>query len=155
MKSDERLLARKNLDRKLNVLAEVETLARPSRGWLKAIREALGMTAAQFGKRMGVSQPRALEIEKNEIKGTLTLDTLDRAAQALNCRIVYALVPHEPLERMIETRAEAVATKSLMLTDHSMKLEDQGVSEEDFQTAKNQLVRQLIEKSGSELWVDP
>jgi len=154
MKSEERLLARKNIDKRLNMLRNMEGFARPPRGWIKAIRESLGMTAAQFGSRMGVSQPRSLEIEKNEAKGTLTLDTLDRAAQALNCRLVYALIPNNPLEDMIETRGRSLAKKRLSHTTHSMSLEDQAVNADDEKEALEKLVRQLAEKSGSELWED-
>ena len=155
MKSDERLLARKNLDRKLIKLKSIETPGTPPRGWVKAIREALGMTAAQFGRRMGVSQPRALEIEKNEIKGTLTLNSLERAAQALNCRLVYTLLPNEPLDVMVENRAKALAETRLKHISHSMSLEDQAVSKEAHQQALAKIVRQLSDKSASELWDEP
>lgn len=155
MKSDERLIARKNLDKKLHAVGDIEALGKPPRGWIKAIREALGMTAAQFGRRMGVSQPRALEIEKNELKGTLTLDTLERAAQALNCRLAYTLVPSEPLETMIESRAWVHAKRRLQHTAHSMSLEDQAVSQSVQQEALAKLVKLLCDKSGSELWEEP
>ncbi len=64
-------------------------LARPHRGWVKAIREALGMTTAQFAQRMGVSQPRTTELEQAEIEDKITLGTLRRAAEAMNCTLVY------------------------------------------------------------------
>jgi len=155
MKSDERQVARKNLDKKLNMLKNVEAHGRPPRGWVKAIREALGMTTTQFGRRMGVSQPRALEIEKNEVKGTLTLDSLKRAAQALNCQLVYSLVPNESLDSMIQTRAEALAKSRLKHTAHSMSLEDQTVGKTEQEEALQKLIQKLSEKSGSELWEEP
>ncbi|MEE9336322.1 MAG: mobile mystery protein A, partial [Granulosicoccaceae bacterium] len=150
-----RLIARKNLDKKLNTLKNIEAYGRPTRGWIKAIREALGMTTTQFGRRMGVSQPRALEIEKNEVKGTLTLDSVERAAHALNCRLVYTLVPNEPLETMIEARAKAVAKSRMKHIAHSMSLEDQAVSKAAQEEALQKLVRKLSDKSGSELWEEP
>ena len=87
MRPQDRVLARKNIDKRLSQLDNLQSLARPPRGWIKAIREALGMTSRQFAERMGVSQPRASEIEKTEMSGSLTLDTLQRAAQALERRI--------------------------------------------------------------------
>lgn len=152
MNSQERLLARKNLDKRLKVKQNIDQLAKPPKGWIKAIRESLGMTASQFGARMGVSQPRALEIEKSEAKSTLTLDTLERAAYALNCQLVYTLVPNQPLEELVEVRARALAKKRLAHTSHSMQLEDQAVNAEDENQQLEKLVRQLIEKSASELW---
>ena len=139
----------------LPVLQNVEAHGRPPRGWVKAIREALGMTTTQFGRRMGVSQPRALEIEKNEVKGTLTLDTLERAAQALNCQLVYSLVPNESLDSMIQTRAEALAKSRLNRTAHSISLEDQTVGKTEQKEALQKLIQKLSEKSASELWEEP
>lgn len=93
MRSEDRALARKQLDKRLNFVRSTDALTRPPRGWIKAIREALGMTTAQIARRMGVSQPRAVEIEKAEKTGAITLDTLERAARAMDCRLVYAFVP--------------------------------------------------------------
>lgn len=152
MKSQERRLARKSLDKRLNSIENMDQFARPPKGWIKAIRESLGMTAIQFGARMGVSQPRTLEIEKSEARRTLTLDTLERAAHALNCQLVYTLIPNQPLEEIIEARARALAKKRLAHTSHSMRLEDQAVNAEDEKEQLEKLVSQLIEKSGSELW---
>jgi len=154
MKASERPLARKNLDKRLNTLRNINEFARPPRGWIKAIRESLGMTTKQLGQRIGVSQPRALEIEKNEMSGTLSLDSLERAARALDCQLVYAIVPNESLETMIEKRAHNLAKNRLKHTAHSMSLEDQSVSAEDAKQQLQELTRQLAEKSSSELWED-
>jgi predicted DNA-binding mobile mystery protein A len=154
MRAQERAIARKKLDNRLNLLQNVGGLARPPRGWIKAIREALGMTTAQLAKRLGVSQPRVLAIEKAESTGTLKLETLERAAQALDCRLVYALVPIKPLESMIEDRALALARKQLRATSHSMALEDQRVEKADEEEHLERLVRNLLGQSGSALWED-
>ena len=91
MRAQERASARKQLDKRLNGLRNSDALSRPPRGWIKAIREALGMTTTQFGKRLGVSQPTALGFEKSEVSKGISLETLERAAHALDCRLVYAL----------------------------------------------------------------
>jgi len=110
------------------------------------------MTSKQFAGRMGVSQPRASEIEKNELVGSLTLDTLQRAAQALDCRLVYALVPGKPLQEIIEERARRLAIARLKAISHSMSLENQSVDEEDAKKQLDQLIRTLAEREGSALW---
>jgi predicted DNA-binding mobile mystery protein A len=154
MRAQERAIARKKLDNRLNLLQNEGVLARPPRGWIKAIREALGMTTAQLGKRLGVSQPRILAIEKAESLGTIKLETLERAAQALDCRLVYALVPRTSLESMIEDRARALARERLRSTSHSMALEDQRVDKADEEEHLERLVRKLLDQSGSALWED-
>lgn len=152
MAPDSRRMARQNLDRRFAHIGKIDDFARPSRGWIKAIREALGMTAEQFGQRLGVSQPRALAIEKAETKGAITLDTLERSAQALGCRLVYTLVPHESLEAMVENQSLAAARKQLERTRHTMALEAQSLEHEDDQEMVLRLARSLSEKSGSKIW---
>jgi predicted DNA-binding mobile mystery protein A len=152
MRAQERAMARKQLDKRLNLLQNVDILARPPRGWIKAIREALGMTSAQLAKRLNVSQPRVLGIEKAEASGSIKLESLERAARALDCRLVYALVPRKPLESLVEDRAQAFAKKRLRATSHSMALENQRVDEADEQDHLERLVQKLLDQPGSALW---
>lgn len=154
MAAEDRILARSQLDKRLNPLRDLPGLERPFRGWVKAIRESLGMTAAQLGKKMGVSQPRIVDIEKSEKAGAITLDTLERAAQAMDCKLVYAFVPRKPLKELVEDRARAIATERLRRTGHTMALEAQSVLEEDEQEQFDYLVHKIIEKAGSDLWKD-
>ncbi len=152
MKPYDRHIARRQIDKRLSILRGTEALTRPPRGWIRAIREALGMTTAQLGKRMGVSQPRAFAIERAEENRTTTLETLERAARALNCRLVYALVPREPLGNLVEQRARKLAKKKLETTGHSMRLEAQGVAITDEDEQLKRLIQKLVETGGSELW---
>ncbi|MEQ1663259.1 MAG: mobile mystery protein A [Thiobacillus sp.] len=152
MRSSDRASARRQLDKRLSTPVRLEALARPPRGWVKAIREALGMTSAQLARRMGVSQPRVFTLEQAETRGAITLDSLERAAQALDCRLVYALVPRQPLDTLIEERARLLAKKRMMIASHSMALEAQGIDKGDENEQFRQLVRQITEKAGSGLW---
>lgn len=152
MRHQDRATARRQIDNRFNTLGNLDAFARPPRGWVKAIREALGMTAAQLGKRLGVSQQRALTLEKAEASGALTLESLERAAQALDCRLVYALVPRKPLAALVADRAARRAGNQLRSTGHSMVLEAQGVDRADEEAQRERLTRQLIDSAGSALW---
>ncbi len=152
MRAAERVFARRQLDKRLNMLRNAEELSRPPRGWVRAIREALGMTAAQLAKRMGVTQPRIATLEQAEARGAITLETLEAAARALDCRLVYALVPRQPLDVLVEERARRLAQKRIEAISHSMALEAQRVDHADESVQGERLVRQLVEKAGSELW---
>jgi predicted DNA-binding mobile mystery protein A len=152
MRSEDRAAARRQLDKRLNNLQNAEVCARPPRGWIKAIREALGMTTAQLAKRLGVVQSRAVAIEKAEGTGSITLDTLERAAQALDCRLVYALVPRKPLDDLVAGRAEILAKKRLEAAGHSMKLEAQDVDARDEDEQLKKLIDKIIQAGGSKLW---
>lgn len=151
MRAQERAMARKNLDKRLNSIRDSNHFARPPKGWVKAIREALGMTAAQLAERIGVKPPRIYEIEKSEPLGSISLDSLQRAANALNCELVYALVPKQPLQTMIEQRALLEAKKRMRAAAHTMSLEDQSVDEADERKQLEALAREL-EHAGSALW---
>jgi predicted DNA-binding mobile mystery protein A len=152
MRAKERISARRQLDRRLTPLRTADGLATPPRGWIRAIREALGMTTAQLARRIGVSQPRAVAIEQAERTGAITLDSLRRAARALECELVYVLVPRKPLEELTGDRALALAKRRLVHTRHTMALEDQSIAADDEQDQLEQLARQLSEQSGSILW---
>lgn len=153
MRARDRVAARQHLDKRLNSLREFN-FARPPRGWVKAIREALGMTTRQLARRIGVGQSRAVDIEKAETTGAITLDSLQRAARALDCELVYALVPRKPLEVIVEERATTLARHRVKAIHHTMALEAQSVAETDEQEQVKRLARQFMEKSGTKLWED-
>jgi predicted DNA-binding mobile mystery protein A len=123
----------KQLDKKLKKLKNIAINTNthlPTIGWLATIRSALGMTTKQLGKRLSISQQAAASLEKREIDQTITLKSLSKAAEALNCRLVYYLVPNKSLEETIEVQIDKKAQESLLYIEHSMKLEDQGVEEQ-------------------------
>lgn len=102
---------------------------RPHGGWIRAIRDALGMTAEDLAERMGVTQSVVSRIEKSERTGRVQLDTLQRVAEALNCELVYALVPRRDLEELVTERARALALEQLRRVGHTMALEAQAVKD--------------------------
>jgi predicted DNA-binding mobile mystery protein A len=154
MRAEDRALARRQLDKRLAEIRELGAFSRPSRGWIKAIREALGMTTAQLARRLGVSQPRVTAMEKGEIQGSLTLESLEKAAHAMDCRFVYALVPRKPLVDTVSEQAQRKARNKLASTSHSMVLEAQGVDRETETEQVERLARQLQAKAGAALWDD-
>src|SRR5262249_20083568 len=97
-------LARKQLERRLAPLREVTPIPPPN-GWVKAIRESLGMTARQLAARMGIAPSRIPVIESAEASGATTLRTLRQAAAAMDCALVYAFVPIKPLDDILRERA--------------------------------------------------
>ena len=145
-------MARKSIDKRLMELRKSSVLTRPSRGWIKAIREALGMTSRQLARRLGVSQPRVSEVEKAEVAGSLTMDSLQRAANALDCQLVYAFIPRQPLHKLVEEQAAKLARVRLSAAAHSMALEDQSVDRADTRAQLDMLIKKLAENEGAALW---
>lgn len=146
-------LGRWALDTQLKPLRDMEPLIRPGRGWIKAIREAIGMSTGQFARRLGVSQPRVAALEKAEADGVVTLKSLRQAAEALDCDFVYALVPRKPLEQVVKDRARDVAERQLARTDQTMRLENQAVSKARMARARDELAAELL-RSDRRLWAD-
>jgi predicted DNA-binding mobile mystery protein A len=119
----------------------------PPKGWIRAMRDALGMTAAQLADRLGVSRQAVTQMEKSEADATITLRTLQRAAEALGCRLEYALVPEQPLQVRVRHQAERRARELLADVAHSMALEDDPV---DLEHRVSELADELEADSG--LW---
>jgi len=142
----------RHLDKRFTTLRVLAKSARPPKGWLRAIRDALGMTTAQLAHRIGVTQPRIVELEQSEVSGAVTLHSLQRAAEALGCRVVYALVPDRPLAEVVRARAELVADKQLTSVQHTMELEDQGVRDKGANKLLREMyIRKLLQKP-ARLW---
>ena len=151
MRAKDRVIARESLDKRLYLLRNVD-MTRPPRGWIKAIREALGMTTRQFAQRVGVVQSRAVDIEKAELTGSISLDSLTRAANALDCELVYALIPRKPLKDIVDEQARALAKRYIRSTSHSMTLENQTLSHSSEAEQLESLATQIAEASASSLW---
>lgn len=141
--------ARRSLDKTLSAYRNAPR-RRPGKGWIRAIRDALGMTAEQLGERMGVSQPTVQGLETSEADDAIQLKTLRRAAEALGCELVYALVPKESLEATYNHAARAVARRELGQVSHSMALEGQAVDDEE----EDERLRRFIadELDPREIW---
>lgn len=144
-------VARRHLDRRLAPLRGTDVV-RPPRGWIRALRDALGMSSTELAARIGVSQSRVPAIEQSEVAGSIRLDTLERAARALDCRLVYALIPNNPLEDTVRAQARRKATRHLAEVAHNMRLEDQAVTDTDLAEQIDELAARLVDRRG--LWTE-
>lgn len=149
-----KLLAVDQLDERLTRLREAaEEIRRqaPRAGWVKTIRTALGMSVRSFAKRLGNAHASLQELERNERRGSVTLESLRRAAEALDADLVYAIVPRKPLRVVISERAHALALERLKPIAQSMALEDQSLSAKQLQRQVDELARDL-ESKPAVLW---
>lgn len=121
------LRARRSLDKKLGVFQPALQHQPPAKGWIRALRDSIGLSSAQLGNALGVRSQSVDDMEKAEVGGGISLDTLRRVGRAMDCTLVYALVPNSSLEAMVATRAEALARPAIAGVSHTMALEDQQV----------------------------
>lgn len=134
--------SRSSLDSRFRGFGQKNLFDAPARGWIKAIREALGMTTEQLANRVGVKQPAIVMAEQSEARGTIELATLRRVAAALGCTVVYALVPNKPLEATVRERARAFLNRRRGPVEHSMRLEDQAVKRRQTDADLDQIIRE-------------
>ena len=153
MKRESRKLVLEQLDRKLGELRPLAAMIVPERGWLHAIRTALGMSLRQLGARLDISAQSVKEIEEREADGSITLRSLRQAANALDLDLVHVLVPRDAsLHAMIAKRAGQVARSIVLRTSKSMELEEQGVSAERIETSLHSKTDELIRTMPRYLW---
>lgn len=124
-KYEQAVRARRMLDRRLGELPPASAFTPPRAGWIRAIRDALGLSARELGRRMGVSGATVGEMERNERDGGVRLSTLRRAAEAMDCTLVYAFVPRASLEGIVRRRAEEILNELQQHVDQTMRLEEQ------------------------------
>ena len=123
-------VARRQLDERLDrIRRAVPLLQPPTGGWVAALRNAFAMSQADLARRMGLSQQAVSQLESREAEGSVTLRALEQAAEALEGRLVYAIVPAASIDEIIEGRAVAMAREMLESVRHTMRLEDQETSE--------------------------
>jgi predicted DNA-binding mobile mystery protein A len=152
-KHERAALARSGLDARFhdhNILAFTE---RPTRGWVRAIRDALGMSSRQLAARMDISQPAVAQLERSEADGVVQLDTLRRAADALECDLVYVLVPRASLDEVVRNRARTVARADIATVDRTMRLEQQGLTIDQLERRIDDYATKLI--TAGRLWDEP
>ena len=152
MKSRFKDLKQRQLDGGLTCWRTAELPARPPSGWIKAIREALGMPAAHLAKRLGLVPSTVLRLETSEADDTITLSSLRRVAEALGCELQYALVPKQTLAQTMEAQANKIARERMATVVHSMALEAQASSEDAVNTQVEESAESLLRGSRRELW---
>lgn len=125
----------------------------PRAGWVRAVREALGMTQGQLAASLGITRQSLQDLERAEANRRITLTSLDRLAKAMDCRVVYALVPETgSISDVRKRRAQALADALLKTTKHSMDLEGQGVPAREISRQHEALVDSLLRGSARKLW---
>ena len=126
----------------------------PPIGWLRMVRNALGMSGTQLANRLGVTKARISKAEQDELTGSVTLKTMQNMASAMNCRFVYAVVPENEIETIIKKRAFDKASKQIKSASTQMALEAQALNDKQLAFAVDELASEIIEKMPSDLWND-
>lgn len=126
-KSERAAQARRELDRRFAAADLAPVSARPRGGWIRAVRNGLGMSQEALAARLQIAKPNVSKLERNEVRETISLGKLAEVARALDCQLVYAFVPNSSLEDTVQRQAEHVAASTLGYVSTTMGLEDQSI----------------------------
>jgi len=152
MVAERKRLILEQLEKTLSKFTILKSVSIPPRGWIRAVRESLGMSGTQFARRLGVKPPRITRLEKDELAGVVTIKTMRQAAEALDCQFVYALVPRESLDATVRKQAKIIAGERLERVAHSMGLENQQLTEEEMKRALHAAIDELERTMPKDLW---
>lgn len=141
MNAKQNRLIREQIDSKFKALRAMKQIGLPHKGWIRAIRDALGLSGSQLGKRLGCTRQWISLVENNEITGNVTLNTMHNVADALDCIFVYGLIPKTSLEDTITKQVRKVAQARIQRTSHTMRLEKQELSDQE----KERLIKSEME----------
>lgn len=139
------------VNRAAKQVAKIQT---PSEGWLRTVRKALGMPGAQLARRMGVTRSRIAYAERDELNGNLTLKSMQTAAEAMDCRFVYAIVPADTVEDIIIAQARKKATAIVSTASKHMALENQALPNEKIAEEVTRLARDIVHEMPPAFWDD-
>ncbi|MDP5020599.1 MAG: mobile mystery protein A [Rickettsiaceae bacterium] len=124
----------------------------PSIGWIRTIRKALGINTRQLGEKTGVSGERIVRIEADELENKLTMATLQKMAEAMNCKFVYAFIPDDNLDKIIERAARDKAKAQMDRISHSMALEDQKTESKELKEQIDILTEEYLRGNLKNIW---
>jgi predicted DNA-binding mobile mystery protein A len=129
-------------------------LPTPPEGWLRTVRNALGMSAAQLAAKIGVTRARIAHAEHAELSGSITLKSMQAIAEAMGCRFVYAVVPQGSVEDVIAVQARKKATALVGTASQHMALEDQALPDDKIAQEVERLTREIARDMPRDLWSD-
>ena len=142
--------ARRQLDERLQRFRPLVDEPRPHRGWIRAVRDALGMSSTELAARIGISQQTVHDLELSELHDTIKLETLRRVADALDSDLVYFLVPRKSLDEAVIEQARKKAAEHLAPIAHHSRLEDQSLTSDDAAAELDEVAAQFVDRRG--LW---
>ena len=138
-----------------NAAASLAGLKTPPEGWLRTVRNALGMSGAELAKKMGVTRARVTQAEHAELTGGITLKSMQATAEAMGCRFVYAIIPSSAhIEDLITAQARKKAMAIVGTASTHMALENQKLPDDKIAWEVERLTREIAQEMPPDFWRD-
>jgi predicted DNA-binding mobile mystery protein A len=145
---------RQQYRRIVNNAASCASLQIPPEGWLRTVRNALGMSGAQLARRMGVTRARVTQAEHAEVTGSVTLKSMQATAEAMGCKFVYAIVPPGRIEDIVMRQARKKATAIVGTASQHMALESQTLPNDKIAQEVDRLTEEIAREMPPGFWRD-
>jgi len=125
----------------------------PQTGWIRSVRVSIGMSLEQLGRKLGITRQSAMDMERREQEGTISMKALREAATAMDMELVYGFVPKDgSLQALINRKAYEIAGEIVDRASQTMILEEQGNSMERLEKAVEERAREIKETTPKILW---
>jgi|SaaInlStandDraft_1057018.scaffolds.fasta_scaffold58595_2 predicted DNA-binding mobile mystery protein A len=133
-----------------SIIPKVRT---PRDGWVRSLRNALGMKLKDLAKRLSVNDSTVSRMENREVDGTITLNSLRKLADAMDCDLVYGLVPREGnYSKLLKRQARQYVSQNWDLVNHSMMLERQQLTEKEREEIAEMRANELASNVDPVIW---
>ncbi|MGH8251585.1 MAG: helix-turn-helix domain-containing protein [Steroidobacteraceae bacterium] len=123
--------------------------AMPKTGWVRAIRESLGISQSQLAARAGVSRATVQQMERAEGRRRITLASLDRLADAMDCRVALAILPKVGTLEDVRRRQALLRAEALL---NQKRKPDAPVRPRELEHRRERLAAKLLRGSSRKLW---
>jgi len=131
---------------------QLENMAKPSEGWLSVLRKALGMSGSEVAARMGVSRNAVYQAERNERDGAITIHQMQKLAEAMGGRFVYAVIPDGSVGDVIHAQAQRKAEALIRRASAHMALEKQSLPSAQTRRRIDELAAELVRDMPPDFW---
>lgn len=134
---------------------QIGTVTCPKEGWIATVRHALAMSGAQLARRMGVTRAAIYQAEHNELNGSMTLKHMEKIAQSLGGKVVYAIVLDKPVEDCFREQAQIKAESLIQRASAHMALEKQSLPLEVLHKEIERFAEEMIRDMPPDFWDKP
>ena len=126
----------------------------PPEGWIGTMRKALGMSATELARRLGVTKAAIYQAERGEAEGRLTLKRMERIADAMGGKLVYAIIPDGEVEDVLRAQARSKAERIVLRASGHMALEMQSLPRDHNEDEIERLADQFLRDRPSDFWAE-
>jgi len=152
MRNKKKLLI-EQLDEKLKPFKKIENVLVPDKGWINNIRHTLNMTMAQLGTKLNITRQGVKNMEDSEVKGSISVNSLKEAGEALNLKFIYGFIPNDgTIDKLIDKKAKELAKKIVLRANQNMKLENQAISDKKLKQSIVDLAEEIKREMRRSLW---